>query len=674
LQVDADVSGSTGALIGDLRRLVVLRGARTFPGLLIVAVLLLLASAGGGYALSDWYPAALFLLGLLVVVAVADGSVALAARSNVVAVAIFGAFAAWSLLSVAWANAKDDAWDGGNRVVAYFVILAILGLAPSTPRQSAVILGAFSGGVMILTGATFLFGDPGPTFTNGRLAEPIGYASATAALCLMAVWPALTLAIAREVPALLRGAMLGCAAVLLQLALVAESRGAAFALPLATVVYVVLVRFRARALLALLLLGAAGYLTWDTLTDVYAGVRAGSSTALNDARIAMAVTFLAVALVGALLAFAERRLSVAGAVARRGARAIQVGVLVLVLAGAAAWVVQEGKPVERADQAWQDFKSGYPDSFGDSRLTGELGTNRYDFWRVGLLMFRDHPVGGAGADNFSLEYVHDRKTGEEPTYPHSIGIEVLSQTGIVGAVLFAAALIAAAVAYARKQRELDGFGRLVAASAMTGFVYWLLHAAVDWFWELPVLGVAAFMLLGLAMGTSTRIDVLPDRHSRAAPWARALGLVVVVAVALSFVFPWLSARAIDGALAVWRDDPEAAQARLAQARELNPLSDRPDEIAGAIASRSGDVSAMRRAFEGAVDRNPRNWYSRLELGVAYALSGDYDAALTELEIAKELNPRERVIHGALAEVLLGRPPSPASIDARFLAQAEARTR
>jgi tetratricopeptide (TPR) repeat protein len=639
-----------------------------------VAILVLLASAGGGYALSDWYPAALFLLGLLVVVALADGSMALAARSNVVAVAIFGAFAAWSLLSVAWANAKDDAWDGGNRVFAYFAVLAILGLAPSTPRQSAVILGAFSVGVMVLTGATFLFGDPGPTFTNGRLAEPIGYASATAAVCLMAVWPALSLAVAREAPVLLRGAMLGCAAVLLQLALLAESRGAVFALPLAAVVYVVLVPFRARALLALIVLGVAGYLTWDTLTDVYAGVRGGSSTALTDGRLALAATFFAVAAAGALLALADRKLSVPEAIARRGARAFQVGVVVALLAGAAAWIAQDERPLERADGAWQDFKSGYPDSFGDSRLTGELGTNRYDFWRVGLLVFRDQPLLGAGADNFSLEYVQDRKTGEEPTYPHSIEIEVLSQTGIVGAVLFAAALIAAAVAYARKQRGLDGFGRLVAASAMTGFVYWLLHASVDWFWELPVLGAAAFMFLGIAMGTSSRVDAPRDRYSRAAPWARALGLVVCVAVALSFVFPWLSARAIDGALAVWRNDPDEAQVRLAQARELNPLSDRADEIAGAIASRTGDVATMRRSFERAVERNPQNWYSRFELGIAYALSGDDEAALTEVTIAEELNPRERLIHEVRAQVLLGLPVSPASIDARFLARAEARVR
>jgi tetratricopeptide (TPR) repeat protein len=665
----------SSAWLADLGRLVIVRNAYTLPGLLLVGVLIALASAGGGYAATSWYPAALFLLALLAVVVVSDrAAFATAAKPNVVAFAALAAFAAWSLLSILWAGAKDDAWDGGNRVVLYLIVFALVGLVRSTPHQSAVILGTFSAGVTVLAGGTFLFSDPGTTFTNGRLAEPIGYASATAALCLMALWPAITLAVARESPILLRGLMLGCAAALLQLAVLAESRGAVLALPLAAIVYVVLVPYRARVLLALVLLGLVTYLTWDPLTDVWSGVRSDSSSALTQGRVLLAATFAVVAGVGALLALAERRVSVSSLFARRASRAFQVGVLLLLILGAGRWVADQDKPLDRADRAWQDFKSGYPDSFGDSRLTGELGTDRYDFWRVGLQMFRDEPLLGAGADNFSLEYVGSRRTDEEPTYPHSILIEVLSQTGIVGAALFVAGLLAASFAFARKRRALDGFGRLVAASAMTGFIYWLLHASVDWFWELPVLGAAAFMYLGLAIGTSAPADAGRDDYYEPAPWARGLGLVACVTVAFSFLFPWLSARGIDQALAIWRTDPDAAQVHLAQARALNPLTDRADEIAGAIASRTGDVATMRRSFQRAIGRDPKNWYSHLELGIAYALSGDQQSALAELEIADELNPRDRIIDDVQARVLTGRTVSPSAIDARFLVRAEARAR
>jgi tetratricopeptide (TPR) repeat protein len=664
---------SARAPLADLGRLVVLRSAHTVPGLLLVAVLLVLASSGGGFAATSWYPAALFLLALLVVVVVSDrAALAEVARSNVVVFAFIGALAGWSLLSILWAGAKDDAWDGGNRVVMYLIVFALAGLFPSTPSRSAVILGTFSLGVTVLTGYAFLFGDLGPTFTNGRLAEPIGYASATAALCLMAVWPAVGLGVAREASVVIRGLMLGAAGVLVQFAILAESRGAVLALPFAALLYIVLVPNRARALLALGLLATVGYLTWEPLTDVFAAVRADNSTALSDARGVVVVTFAAVSAIGVLVAFAERRISGSAVWSRRGSLALQVAVLVALLAGGGAWMARGGDPLDRAESAWQDFKSGYPDSFGDSRLTGELGTNRYDFWRVGLQLFRDEPLLGAGADNFSLAYVGSRRTDEEPTYPHSIAVEVLSQTGLVGAALFVAGLIAAFVAFVRKRHSLDRFGRSLTASAMTGFVYWLLHGSVDWFWELPVTGAAAFMYLGLALATSPDAEL--DGHSdyRPAGWARALGPVACFAVALSFLFPWLSARAINEALAVWRTDPDVAQVRLAQARELNPLTDRADEIAGAIASRTGDVATMRRSFQRALERDPDNWYSHLELGIAYALAGDKDSALGELRTAEDLNPRENVIDEVQALVLAGRPVSAAAVDERFLARLEAR--
>ena len=664
---------SERAPLADLGRLVVLRSAHTVPGLLLVAVLLVLASSGGGFAATSWYPAALFLLALLVVVVVSDrAALAEVARSNVVVFAFIGALAGWSLLSILWAGAKDDAWDGGNRVVMYLIVFALAGLFPSTPSRSAVILGTFSLGVTVLTGAAFVFGNPGSTFTNGRLAEPIGYASATAALCLMAIWPAVSLAIAREASFVIRGLMLGAAAALIQFAVLTESRGAVVALPFATLLYIVLVPNRARALLALGLLAIVGYLTWDPLTAVFAGVRADDSTALSNARGVVVLTFAAVFAIGALVAVADRRISVSAVWSRRWSRAFQVAVLVALLAGAGAWIARGGDPLDRAGSAWQDFKSGYPDSFGDSRLTGELGTNRYDFWRVGLQLFRDEPLLGAGADNFSLAYVASRRADEEPNYPHSIAIEVLSQTGIVGAALFVAGLIAASIAFVRKRGSLDRFGRAIAASSMTGFVYWLVHGSVDWFWELPVLGAAAFMYLGLALATSPDAELDGYSDYRPAGWARALGLVACVAVALSFLFPWLSARAINEALAVWRTDPAAAQLRLEQARELNPLTDRADEIAGAIASRTGDVATMRRSFQRALERNPDNWYSHLELGIAYALAGDKDSALAELETAEELNPRDAVIDEVRALVLAGRPVSAAAVDERFLARLEAR--
>ena len=47
---------------------------------------------------------------------------------------------------------------------------------------------------------------------------------------------------------------------------------------------------------------------------------------------------------------------------------------------------------------------------------------------------------------------------------------------------------------------------------------------------------------------------------------------------------------------------------------MNPLSERADVTAGAIAVRLDDLERARAAFARAVERNERNWYALLELG------------------------------------------------------------
>ncbi len=46
-----------------------------------------------------------------------------------------------------------------------------------------------------------------------------------------------------------------------------------------------------------------------------------------------------------------------------------------------------------------------------------------------------------------------------------------------------------------------GLGAVAAASVATvSVLYWLIHGSLDWFWEFPALGGAAFAMLGLAAG------------------------------------------------------------------------------------------------------------------------------------------------------------------------------
>jgi tetratricopeptide (TPR) repeat protein len=301
-----------------------------------------------------------------------------------------------------------------------------------------------------------------------------------------------------------------------------------------------------------------------------------------------------------------------------------------------------------------------------------VGTNRYDFWRVALGEFQEHPVIGIGADNFAVPYARERSSPEETLYPHSLEIMALSQTGLLGFGLFAGFFACALAAAYRRASRQSGYARGVTTVAVVTFGYWLIHGSIDWFWELPALTGPALACLGMAGAAETSAPGTgsPARASRFA--LTALGALAVLAAAVSFALPWLAARDVARAAEVWRRDAGQAFELLERARRLNPLSDRPDSIAGAIASRRQEWARMRDAFSLARSRNPLNWYTHLELALAEAKLGRRESALRALERAEALNPLEPVIDDVRRLLQNGQPVVPSEIDRRFVRRVQER--
>src|SRR5262249_32549029 len=153
----------------------------------------------------------------------------------------------------------------------------------------------------------------------------------------------------------------------------------------------------------------------------------------------------------------------------------------------------------RISNAWHSFTQGYQQSSGANRLASGLGSNRYDFYRVALRVFADHPIGGAGSDNYFQQYLRLGHSSETPHYPHSVELRTLEETGIVGALILLTTLGAALLAAGRAMyRNRDALAVAVAGGATVAFIYWLAHGSFDWFWEFAGLGAPAFALLGLA--------------------------------------------------------------------------------------------------------------------------------------------------------------------------------
>ena len=474
------------------------------PGLVAFTVFLYWGAHDGGYSVTAWLPGALLLLGVALVLI--GGVPRLRPEwgtANASAVGLFGAFTLWTFLSIAWAGVKGDAWDGANRTLLYFIVFVIF-TRPMWTVQRAVTILLFWGLGAVLVGSITLQSvihstHPADSFIGTRLAEPFGYANGTAAFFLMPVWPMLAIASRREQHPLLRAVCLGTAGFLVELGFVPESRGTLFAFPLAIVAYLALAPNRLRALVPLTIVLVSGALINDRLFGVY---RAHGGEALRDATVSarngIVVSAIVLVVVGFAYALVDRRLVISPGTARRlslGFAAL-VGAVVLV-SGVVA--VATAHPVRQAEKAWRGFKSPHEPQGHSSHFTG-LGSNRYDFWRVSTLIFRDHPVQGVGVDNFAVEYLKLGRSREQPRYPHSLEMGLLTGTGLVGVLLFASFLVVAGIAALRRA---DPLVRGVSAGALGATAYWLLHGSGDWLWEFPSLGGAGIAALGLAVGLNT---------------------------------------------------------------------------------------------------------------------------------------------------------------------------
>src|SRR5262249_57752375 len=117
----------------------------------------------------------------------------------------------------------------------------------------------------------------------------------------------------------------------------------------------------------------------------------------------------------------------------------------------AAGGVGVGNPATRVERAWDEFQAKPSPRPSGSYFTAGFGSNRHDLWRVALREIERDPVQGVGSDNFAVDYLRERRTDEEPLYPHSIELKVLAQTGVVGGLLFLGFVVSAVLAFASRR-------------------------------------------------------------------------------------------------------------------------------------------------------------------------------------------------------------------------------
>ena len=635
--------------------------------------------AKGGYFPATWYPSAAAALALLALTVILGKRWLPSSGAAQAAILAFSALVAFNYLSILWAASPADALEAANKMLLYLAIGWAFALVPWTPRRLAWVLGAWSIGVAVICAIELARVDAatqlGPFFYSDRYANPLLYPNATAALPAMALWPALLLSARREVPAWARIVFFPVATFLAGFAFLPQSRAALVGLLITTPVTIVLAGRRIALLVRVLLIGAALAVTIPRTVSTYQALSAGHAVRpeLRHASQGLLLTTALSVLISIALVLVETR-AIPERVANwrptapsHNAR-VALGATLAVVVVAAA--VAAASPISHL--ASSVIKNGRTDaSTGSVRLFSATPEERFDYIRVGWKLFEGAPLGGVGAGNFGLHYDAARRFEKHSQYTHNLPIRVLSETGIVGLLLFLATLISLAWGMFAAIRALPGIGRATAVAALAIGLYFLVHCLFDWMDEFPVLASPALAIAlagrddgsGEGHGAGPRTRGCEIRGPQLASSAPPAGGSRTDRRAGNRSLPGdrrgpdpRPRRSLPGAplrgpcQGRLPAHPEQAYRDLQRAADVNPLSSAPMLAEGAIAIALEDDVRARKAFQQAIDRED-GWYPRLQLAVLLAQAGQFGPALAEVRQAKSMDRDDPLIARATNLIL-----------------------
>jgi hypothetical protein len=462
----------------------VLIGARA----VLLAGPTVLAFFSGGYFDEPRVWAGLVVWLLVALAAAVHGRSLPRARSAWLALAGLAALAAWTLVSITWAPIAGSAYHAGQIAVLYLGAM-LAGAMLLRGRWQLAVEPALAAGALIVVG----YGISGHLlpgllhFTQsvsarGRLEQPLTYWNAIGELAALGFVLCARLAGDRNRPPHLRAVAAAASAPFGLGLYLSFSRAALFACAAGIVALVVLAP-RREQLEGLLVTIAAGALAAAAAAPFGGITSLGRTLSTREWQGAVVlVLLLAIMVVACFAQWIAQRRPVGGAQLRlpRAAPWLAAALICAGLAGAIVVGAKEGSATAL--------------SAGASRYT-TLQSNRYAYWRVAFRAFKHEPFHGVGAGGWAVWWLRYRPFPEAAADAHSLPLQTLAELGVVGLALLVTFLGAVALAAARAMRARPA----LAAGPVAALIVYIVHAPLDWDWQMPAVSLVAFVLAGMVL-------------------------------------------------------------------------------------------------------------------------------------------------------------------------------
>jgi hypothetical protein len=469
------------------------------------------------------------------------------------------------------------------------------------------------------------------------------------------------------------------AAVLGSVVVLSLSRTALVAAVVSIALWLIFVpgRLRMAALLGVAGAGTAAICAWALTHQALTGDGAALSardSAGHAFGVVLLIVLAALFAAGPALARAGDTVVLAEPTRQRLGR-ILIGLLALVPVAVVIALASSSRGLTgEISHAWSSLTSvnaGVSNSA--SRIT-QFGSSRPLYWSEGIAV-GDHALfKGVGALGFATARTRYTTNTHVVGHAHSYLVQTFADLGLLGLVVSLALVVAwaraavRAVAGFRPWTELDpraaGERRGLVALLIATIGYGLV-SSVDWTWYFPSVTVPALLAAGWLAGRGPLCDPVGPARPRRSLLGRPLvlsasGALTLVALAAAWLIwqPLRSADADSAAIsAAGRGQGPVAFADARSAQAADPLALQPRFVLASLYTAAGQPSAARQELVGAVDLQPENPNSWLQLGLNDLDSGHPRLAVSELLRSYLLNPTVPTTIDALARAWAAARPS-----------------
>lgn len=602
--------------------------AFTLPPLVLLAVAFGLAFRGGGVVPTQWQPVALGVGASLFVLA-AVGAVPAVSRRVWLVLGLWALVLAWTGLSLVWSLSREATFEAATRVALLAGIVAIGAVYAARARAAlAVAAGlAVTGALMSAVIELKLLLGETEAFVGTRLAWPMNYANADAALLWLSVPPLLAFAASQPLRPAARAAFGAFTALAFSLGLAAESRGATVAVAAALIACLLIARDRGRFVLTALAIAIPIGFVASRMVGPDGDVSPDDVRARGIAAL-LAALLAGLLLCGVALLDRRQRFPFDGRENRAATLGALAGIAVLLV----TFVAVNGRPDTWVADRWDEFNetSSTPTTVANF---GSGASNRSEYWRVAWEAARDDPGAGVGAGAFSVPWFRERSVNENVTDAHSWQLGALSELGIVGLIVTAAALLVP-LGGIRAARRGHGAWPIAAVALGGTAVYFLVHASVDWLLRIPPVAIPGLLAIGVLAGGGA-----PGRLTLGNIRTR-MALAVAALVATLVILPaYVSTAALSRAESDAPTEPRRALDALATAERFNPFAVQPLIQRATILHFNGESQASAEAAEEAIERGPNDWTAWTVASDARSSAGDDVGGRAARRKALELNPQ-----------------------------------